>query len=45
MRLRLALPFRATYGRGMCFLWAAWDDKKQTWHDKMISSIVVKTDG
>ncbi len=23
------------------YLWAAWDDQKQTWHDKMVNSIVV----
>ena len=23
------------------FLWAAWDAEKQTWHDKMVSSIVI----
>jgi uncharacterized RDD family membrane protein YckC len=25
------------------YLWAAWDDNKQTWHDKIISSYVVRT--
>ena len=25
------------------YLWAAWDDKKQTWHDKAAGSIVVRT--
>ncbi len=24
------------------YLWMLWDDKKQTWHDKVVSSIVVK---
>jgi uncharacterized RDD family membrane protein YckC len=24
------------------FLWMLWDDNKQTWHDKIVSSIVVK---
>lgn len=24
------------------FLWAAWDDKKQTWHDKMVGSVVIQ---
>jgi len=24
------------------FLWAIWDPKKQTWHDKLVSSTVVK---
>lgn len=24
------------------FLWALWDGKKQTWHDKVVGSIVVK---
>lgn len=26
------------------FLWVAWDGKKQGWHDKIASTIVVKTD-
>lgn len=25
------------------YLWMIWDDKKQTWHDKVVGSIVVKT--
>lgn len=24
------------------YLWALWDSKKQTWHDKVVSSVVVK---
>lgn len=24
------------------YLWMLWDDNKQTWHDKIVSSIVVK---
>ncbi len=24
------------------YLWMLWDDDKQTWHDKMVRSIVVK---
>ena len=24
------------------FLWMLWDDKKQTWHDKVVSTVVVK---
>jgi uncharacterized RDD family membrane protein YckC len=24
------------------YLWMLWDDKKQTWHDKLVSSLVVK---
>lgn len=24
------------------YLWMLWDDKKQTWHDKVVNSIVVK---
>ena len=27
---------------GLGYLWALWDPKKQTWHDKVVSSIVVK---
>lgn len=25
------------------YLWMAWDDQQQTWHDKMVNSYVVKT--
>ena len=25
------------------YLWMLWDDKKQTWHDKVVSSVVVRT--
>ncbi|MPZ99871.1 MAG: hypothetical protein GEU80_11155 [Dehalococcoidia bacterium] len=28
---------------GLGFLWAAWDDRRQTWHDKMASTYVVRT--
>ena len=24
------------------YLWALWDDRKQTWHDKIVNSVVVK---
>jgi uncharacterized RDD family membrane protein YckC len=24
------------------YLWMLWDDKKQTWHDKMVGSNVVR---
>lgn len=24
------------------YLWALWDDRKQTWHDKVVSSVVVR---
>jgi len=24
------------------YLWMLWDDKKQTWHDKIVSSVVIK---
>lgn len=27
---------------GLGYLWAAWDPEKQTWHDKMVGSYVVK---
>lgn len=48
------LPFGKALGRffalealsgfvfGLGFLWAAWDTKKQTWHDKLARTIVVK---
>jgi uncharacterized RDD family membrane protein YckC len=32
-----ALPF------ALGFLWAAWDREKQTWHDKLVGSVVVPT--
>jgi uncharacterized RDD family membrane protein YckC len=25
------------------YLWMLWDDKKQTWHDKVVGSIVIRT--
>jgi uncharacterized RDD family membrane protein YckC len=28
---------------GLGYLWAVWDDKKQTWHDKIAGTIVVRT--
>jgi uncharacterized RDD family membrane protein YckC len=37
--------FRHFISGSICFLgylWALWDPKKQTWHDKVVSSIVVK---
>lgn len=27
---------------GLGYLWAIWDNRKQTWHDKVVSSVVVK---
>lgn len=30
---------------GLCFLdylWPLWDDKKQTWHDKVVGSVVIR---
>jgi uncharacterized RDD family membrane protein YckC len=27
---------------GLGFLWMLWDPKKQTWHDKIVSTIVIK---
>jgi uncharacterized RDD family membrane protein YckC len=27
---------------GLGFLWAAWDSEKQTWHDKLVRSVVVR---
>jgi uncharacterized RDD family membrane protein YckC len=29
---------------GLGFLWIAWDQKKQSWHDKLAKTIVIKTD-
>lgn len=28
---------------GLGFFWVIWDDKKQTWHDKMVGSVVLHT--
>jgi uncharacterized RDD family membrane protein YckC len=25
------------------YLWMLWDDKKQTWQDKVVTSVVVRT--
>lgn len=25
------------------YLWALWDSRKQTWHDKVVNSVVIKT--
>ena len=30
------------YVLGLGFLWAAWDKRKQTWHDKIITTVVVR---
>src|SRR5690606_7539378 len=27
---------------GLGYLWAIWDGRKQTWHDKVVSSVVVE---
>lgn len=27
---------------GLGYLWALWDPRKQTWHDKVVTSVVVK---
>lgn len=37
--------FRSFISSNVCllgYLWALWDPKKQTWHDKVVNSIVVK---
>lgn len=37
--------FSAIISGNVCFLgylWALWDGRKQTWHDKVVSSVVVK---
>ena len=31
-----AIPF------GLGYFWMLWDDRKQTWHDKLVSTVVVK---
>ena len=28
---------------GLGYLWCAWDPEKQTWHDKLAGTVVVKT--
>ncbi|HJR24475.1 MAG TPA: RDD family protein [Acidimicrobiales bacterium] len=32
----------SAYVLGIGFLWAAWDKRKQTWHDKIITTVVVR---
>ena len=27
---------------GLGYLWALWDNRKQTWHDKVVSTVVVR---
>jgi uncharacterized RDD family membrane protein YckC len=37
--------FAAIISPAICllgYLWALWDSRKQTWHDKIVSSIVIK---
>ncbi len=29
---------------GLGYLWALWDARRQTWHDKIVGSVVVKAD-
>jgi uncharacterized RDD family membrane protein YckC len=29
---------------GLGYLWAIWDGRRQTWHDKVVGSVVVKAD-
>lgn len=29
---------------GLGYLWALWDGRRQTWHDKVVGSVVVKAD-
>jgi uncharacterized RDD family membrane protein YckC len=29
---------------GLGFLWGTWDDRGQTWHDKMAGTFVVRVD-
>ena len=29
---------------GLCYFWMLWDDRRQTWHDKIGKSLVVKAD-
>jgi uncharacterized RDD family membrane protein YckC len=26
----------------VCYLWMLWDDKKQTWHDKILDTVVIE---
>ena len=32
------------YALGLGFLWALWDKRKQTWHDKVVTSVAVRSD-
>lgn len=38
----LFAQFISGYVCGLGYLWAIWDKQRQTWHDKVISSVVVK---
>ena len=34
----------STFVCGLGYLWMLWDSKKQTWHDKVITTIMVKAE-
>jgi uncharacterized RDD family membrane protein YckC len=43
----LGREFLAGIFNNACFLnllWPLWDDQKQTWHDKVLSTYVIKSD-
>ena len=40
---RLFARFLSGQVLGLGYLWMLWDDQKQTWHDKIVKSIVVQT--
>ena len=41
--LRYVVAIASFFALLLGFLWAAWDDKTQTWHDKAAGSVVVTT--
>jgi uncharacterized RDD family membrane protein YckC len=41
IRWLMMLVSGAVFGLG--YLWAAWDPKRQTWHDKVAHTLVVRT--
>jgi uncharacterized RDD family membrane protein YckC len=39
---RYFAKFLSTIAIGLGYLWMLWDPRKQTWHDKLASTVVVK---
>lgn len=41
--IRVLMSFVSAIPLGLGYFWMLWDDKNQTWHDKVARSVVVKT--